>query len=225
MVDESDQGISRVNEDEKKLEDELSKEISNLKYFLDEANELIERKDYDEMEILEKRAGKIINKLADKIAQMEEMKLNHGTTSRTVRQWKKDVRSSYLSLVQEKEKLSREIKARNDDLERESEQRQTELEEKRQQQHERRMAEFCARQDEHERRLWEEKLEAQLQMTQKRMEMEKSVRETTAKLPKLKITPFKGTPTNWVRFENIFLTQVHEKQLQMGRNLGTCWRW
>ena len=118
MGDESDEGTSRVNEDEKKLEDEIGKEISKLKYFLDEANELIERKDYDEMEILEKRAGKIINKLTDKIAQTEEMKLDHGTTPRTVRQWKKDVRSSYLSLVQEKEKLSREIKARSDDLER-----------------------------------------------------------------------------------------------------------
>ena len=94
------------------------------------------------------------------------------------------------------------------------------LEEKRQQ-HDRRMAELRERQEEHERRLWEEKLDAELHMTQKRMELEKSVREksvreTTAKLPKLKITPFKGTPTNWVRFEKIFSTQVHEKPITDG---------
>lgn len=31
-----------------------------------------------------------------------------------------------------------------------------------------------------------------------KMEMEKSARPTTAKVPKLKVTPFKGTPTDWV---------------------------
>ena len=44
-----------------------------------------------------------------------------------------------------------------------------------------------------------------------KMEMEKSARATTAKMPKLKITSFKGTLTDWVRFENIFLTQVDAK--------------
>ena len=33
---------TRVNEDEKKFEDEINKEISKLKYFLEEADELIE---------------------------------------------------------------------------------------------------------------------------------------------------------------------------------------
>ena len=188
MGDESDEG-ARINEDEKRLEDEINKEISKLKYFLEEADELIERKDYDEMEILDKRTGKIINKLTDIIAQTEEMKLDHGTTPRAVRQWKKDVRASYLSLVQGKEKLSREIKGRNDDLERESERRQMELEEKRQQQHERRMAELRERQDEHERKLWEEKLEAELRMTQKKMEIEKSARGNDGKIAETKNHP------------------------------------
>ena len=54
------------------------------------------------------------------------------------------------------------------------------------------MAELCERQEEHERKLWEAKLEAELRMTQENVEIEKSARGTTAKLPKLKITPFKG---------------------------------
>ncbi|CAB3994964.1 Hypothetical predicted protein [Paramuricea clavata] len=141
---------THVNEDEKKFEDEINKEISKLKYFLEEADELIENRVYAEMDILDKRAGKIINKLTDIIAQTEELKLDNGTTPRAVRQWKKDVRTKYLSLVEDKEKLTREVKRRQDDLERESEQRQTELEEKRQQQHERRMAELRERQEEHE---------------------------------------------------------------------------
>ena len=133
---------TRVNEDEKKFEDEINREISKLKYFLEEADELIENRDYAEMDILDKRAGKIINKLTDIIAQTEELKLDNSMTPRAVRQWKKDVRTKYLSLVEDKEKLSREVKRRQENLERESEQRQTELEEKRQQQHERRMAEL-----------------------------------------------------------------------------------
>ena len=174
---------------------------------MEEANELIERKDYDEMEILEKRAGKIINKLADKIAQTEEI---NSTMVRRLGRLDSGRKTfdPHIYRLFKKSRNYREIKARNDDLERESEQRETEFEEKRQQQHERRMAEFRARQDEQERRLWEEKLEAELHMTQEGMEMEKSVRETTAKLPKLKITPFNGTSTDWVRFKNIFLTQV-----------------
>ena len=41
--------------------------------------------------------------------------------------------------------------------------------------------------------------------------MEMAARTSTAKLPKLKITPFNGTATDWVRFENMFLSLVHEK--------------
>ena len=162
---------------------------------------------------------KIIDKLADIIAQGEELKLDSGVTPRTVRQWKKDARSRYLSLVQDKNKLSREIQDKQRDLEHEREQQQADLEERRQQ-HERRMAELRKRQEEHERRLWEEKMEAELRMTQQKMEMEKSARATTAKMPKLKITPFKGTPTDWVQFENIFLTQVDAKAITEGEKFG-----
>ena len=66
---------TRVNEDEKKFEDEINKEISKLKYFLEEADDLIENRYYAEMDILDKRAGKIINKLTDIIAQTEELNL------------------------------------------------------------------------------------------------------------------------------------------------------
>ena len=66
-------------------------------------------------------------------------------------------------------------------------------------------------QEERERQLWQERHEAELRMTQRKIEIEKTARSSAAKLPKLKITPFNGTPTDWVRFENMFLTLVHEK--------------
>ena len=220
MGDESGEENRVVSETEKKLEDDINKEISKLNFFLDETDELIRNKDYDEMGNLHKQADKIIDKLAEIIAKAEELKFDSGVTPRAVKQWKKDVRSRYLSLVQDKNKLSREIQDKQRDLELEREQQQAELEERRQQQHERRMAELRERQEEHERRLWEEKMEAELRMTQQKMVMEKSARATTAKMPKLKITPFKGTPTDWVRFENIFLTPVDAKAITEEEKFG-----
>ena len=48
-------------------------------------------------------------------------------------------------------------------------------------------------------------------MAKKKQEMETNARSSSAKLPKLKITPFKGTPADWVRFENMFAMQIHNK--------------
>ena len=49
---------------------------------------------------------------------------------------------------------------------------------------------------------------------------ENNVRARTAKLPKLRITPFKGTPTDWVRFKNMFVTQVHNKPISVEEKFG-----
>ena len=63
-------------------------------------------------------------------------------------------------------------------------------------------------------------IDAKLQATHKRLELEKEARSTSAKLPKLIITPFKGTPTDWVRFENMFITQVHNKSISAEEKFG-----
>ena len=78
-----------------------------------------------------KRAEKIINKLTDMVVQAEELKLDSDVTPRAVRQWKKNARSRYLSLVQGKDKLLREIKRRQKMLERECVARQVGMEERR----------------------------------------------------------------------------------------------
>ena len=42
--------------------------------------------------------------------------------------------------------------------------------------------------------------------------MENKAKASSAKLPKLKIIPFKlGTAADWVRFENMFITQVDSR--------------
>ena len=50
--------------------------------------------------------------------------------------------------------------------------------------------------------------------------MEKAARTTQAKLPKLTITSFKGTASDWVRFENMFLTQVDCKPITDEEKFG-----
>ena len=50
-------------EDEQQLGKEIHKEINKLKYFLDETYELIELRDYTEMDIANRRAEKIVGKL------------------------------------------------------------------------------------------------------------------------------------------------------------------
>ena len=71
-----------------------------------------------------------------------------------------------------------------------------------------------------ERQLWEERLQAELVMTERKLEMERAAQTTKAKLPKLKITPFYGTSTDWIRFENMFLTQVDRQPISDEEKFG-----
>ena len=50
--------------------------------------------------------------------------------------------------------------------------------------------------------------------------METAAKATHAKLPNLRTTPFKGTSSHWVRFENIFVTQVLSRQISDEEKFG-----
>lgn len=41
-----------------------------------------------------------------------------------------------------------------------------------------------------------------------------------AKLPKLKISPFNGTSSDWIRFKNMFTTQMHDKLISGEEKFG-----
>ena len=57
-------------------------------------------------------------------------------------------------------------------------------------------------------------------MTERRLEMEMAAKTTHEKLPKLSITPFKRTASDWVRFENMFKTQVDAKPISDEERFG-----
>ena len=48
-------------------------------------------------------------------------------------------------------------------------------------------------------------------MAEKKFGLEREVKCSFSKLPKVKLTPFKVSAVDWVRFENMFLSQVHIK--------------
>ena len=205
-----------ANEDEQHLVRSIDKEINKLKYFLEETEELIQVEDFTEMEIANKRAEKIVAKLSDLISQTEELKIDRGMSSRSVRQWRKDIKSRYVALLGDKVKLEKCLKDREEEIER----RKEESKREQQREDERRQHEFRERQQERERQLWKEKLESELEAAQKKLEMEKTALSNNTKLPKLKVTPFKGTAADWVRFENMFLTQVDNKSISDEEKFG-----
>ena len=137
-------------EDEQRLEKEIDKEMQKLKYFLDEMDDLIELKDYTEMEIANRRAVKIVGRLSDLILQAEEMKIDLGLSARSVRQWKKDVKARYSAFTADKERLAKFLNNRQEEIDEEMERKRLEAKPEQQQEKEHRLSELRLRQEEHE---------------------------------------------------------------------------
>ena len=54
-------------------------------------------------------------------------------------------------------------------------------------------------------------MKAELRLTERKLELEAEARSTYSKLPALRVTQSKGTRLDWVRFDNMFTTQVLNK--------------
>ena len=123
-----------------------------------------------------------------------------------VRQWNKDTKSKYTEWLKEKEQLAEILKKH-----------QRETDDKIQREREERLKHEKIQR---ERQLWQEKMEAELKMTEEKLKMQKMAESTKAKLPKLTITAFRGTAADWVRFENMFTTQVDSKPISEDEKFG-----
>ena len=141
-------------EDEQQLEKEIDKELHELKYFLNETDELIKLKDYKEMDIPNRRAEKSVGKLSNFISQVEGLKRDHGVSPRSVRQWKKDVKARYSTFLVDKEKLAKFLNNRQEEIDEEMERKRLEAKQEQQQEEERRLTELRSGQEEHEQRMW-----------------------------------------------------------------------
>ena len=67
-MSESEETATHNCEDEQRLEKEIDKEIQKLRYILNETDDLIQLKDYTEMEIAKRRAEKFVGRLSDLIS-------------------------------------------------------------------------------------------------------------------------------------------------------------
>ena len=62
-------------------------------------DELIEIEDCKEIKVITSRVEVIQNRISDLISKIEEMKIEQGLTSRSVRQWKKETKEKYSHML------------------------------------------------------------------------------------------------------------------------------
>eukprot|EP00794_Sanderia_malayensis_P002861 gene2861-3307_t len=202
-------------ETEEEMEKQIEVEIKKLTYYSEQAEEVIDNEDYEEIKMIAERAEAIQGKLGRLIMKMEELKIENGRSAREVRQWKKETKDRFKQEVEDKERLWTTLKEYESNKEESrTERRQTEQERLFREQQimqfefEKRLREERYQQ---EKSMWEERIEAEMKLTEKRLEMESGARSNYSKLPELRVTQFKGTTADWVRFENMFKSQVLNK--------------
>ena len=63
-----------------------------------------------------------------------------------------------------------------------------------------------------EQQIWEKRMKAEMKLAERKLELEAGAKANYSKQPELRVTQFKGTMSHWVRFENMFKTQVLNKR-------------
>ncbi|XP_068758105.1 putative uncharacterized protein DDB_G0271982 [Montipora capricornis] len=184
-----------------RLEENIDKEVTKQKYYMELADELIRNNHYLQMEIAMKQGSQIIDKITNLISQLEGVKLDFGISVRDVRQWKTDKKNRFSPFIQEKDKISEILSTKQRERDNEIERQNWEAKRERKEH-------MTRERQQQEKEFWEEKFEAESRMAEKRLEMETATRATRAKLSKLRITPFKGTSSDWVRFENTVVIRL-----------------
>ena len=94
--------MNRANsaDTEKDLLAEGEKEIEKRKYYLEELDEIIEERDFVEIEVTHNQMTAIHNKLCNLISNVQELKIEQGIeTVRAIRQWKKDTKERFAPLT------------------------------------------------------------------------------------------------------------------------------
>ena len=123
-------------------------------------------------DIANSRAEKIVGKLSDLILQAEQL-----------RQSKKDMKLRYSTFLVDKEKLAKFLNNRQEEKGEEMERQRLEPKQEQRQEEECLLTELHLRQEEHERHMWQETKDAELEATHKRLELEKEACSITANCP------------------------------------------
>ena len=122
MAHDEEKGEMEVNPDEQTLQVNTDKEIAKLGYFLEETDQIIGTKNYEEKEAVRNRASKILKEKNFRAYFVsKKLKINNVKTSRSVRLWEKETKSKCAAFIEDKERLvqqqrknqERELRARN----------------------------------------------------------------------------------------------------------------
>ena len=84
---------------------DVETEIAKLKFYADQSDDLVEDNDKQEIELVVDRMNKIHKIILTLISQIQERKIENGEKDRDVRQWKKEMKSTYSPFLEERDKL------------------------------------------------------------------------------------------------------------------------
>ena len=203
-----------ITQEEKDQEKKIRKEIEKLKFYLEDVDELLESEDFNEIKQVCKRTQQIQDNMNDLVSHLQELKIELGnSTQRSIRQWTRDLKAEYAPLCEKRARLCRVLddRQRHENLRAEEEVTIRKMEKEEQ----------LRRQiQQQEKEMWEERMRAELVLAEKKMQMEKEAKASTSKLPELKISPFNGTSADWIRFENMFASQVDSKSISDAEKFG-----
>ena len=203
-----------ITQEEKDQEKKIRKEIEKLKFYLEDVDELLESEDFNEIKQVCKRTQQIQDNMNDLVSHLQELKIELGnSTQRSIRQWTRDLKAEYAPLCEKRARLCRVLddRQRHETLRAEEEVTIRKMEKEEQ----------LRRQiQQQEKEMWEERMRAELVLAEKKMQMAKEAKASTSKLPELKISPFNGTSADWIRFENMFASQVDSKSISDAEKFG-----
>ena len=179
-------------------------------------DELIETEDYKEIKVMTSRVEVIQNRISDLIGKIKEMKIEQGLTSTPVRQRKKETKEKYSHMLAQNDKLCKvlnqkecEINEKNLRKDNEKKEREHLREKKRILERQKQLAEMEEKMRrerfEQEKAIMEERIKAEIKLAEKKLEIEYKTKASYSKLPELKLM------TDWVRFSNMFSSQVLSK--------------
>ena len=159
--------------------------------------------------------------------QIEEMKLEQGESSRSVRQWKKDTKDKYVGMLEQNEKMLRALSRIENQSREELLRRELDRKEIEQQREDKRMLERQKQLPDHEeeirkerymqeKSLWEKRMKAEIKLAEKKLEIECEGKATFSKLPEWRVTQFKGTIADWIRFTSQVLSKGFSDEVKFG---------
>ena len=85
------------------LTKDVETEITKLKFYADQSDDLVKNNDEQEIELVVDRMNKIHKIILTLISQIQERKIENGEKDRDVRQWKKEMKSTYTAHFLKKE--------------------------------------------------------------------------------------------------------------------------